>query len=366
MNDKEILIWLNSINGIGIKSIEKIIDYFGSIKNVWESSNNDILGCKGLRENAKNNFIKYKNEGYVNDILEELDKEKVHTITIVDNDYPKKLKDIYCPPVVLYVKGQMVKEDELLMAMVGSRKATYYGKWVAEKIARGLARHGIGVISGLARGIDTISHIGSLDGGTKTYGVLGCGVDIVYPTSNRKLYDRIIENGGIISEYPMKTQPIAGNFPQRNRIISGLSEGVIVVEAKKKSGSLITANFALEQGKDVFAVPGNINSIYSQGTNELIRDGAKLIASEDDVICELIQLKDNINNDSYDKGKINEYILDEKEKKIVDVLKYGPMHCEMISYNTGIEVNETISILTMLEIKGIIKQMSGKIFIINS
>ncbi|WDV47683.1 DNA-processing protein DprA [Clostridiaceae bacterium M8S5] len=362
MKDRDILIWLNSINQIGTRSIEKLNQYFGSLKNIWDASNSEINSCGILSNIAMKNLTMSKNDNYINKIFSKIEKEHVKTITIVDKEYPEQLKNIYLPPKVLYIKGDMIKEDEICLAMVGARKATYYGKWVAEKISKGLSRYGITIISGLARGIDTVSHRGALESQGRTFGVLGCGVDIIYPKSNKKLYDQIINNGGIISEYPLGTEPVPGNFPQRNRIISGLARGVIVVEAKKKSGSLITANFALDQGKDVFAVPGNINSLYSEGTNELIKDGAKLISDAKDVIGEMIHFKDVIK----DTVVKNDYLLSEEEKRVVDTLKYGPLHCDMISYNTNINMTNLISILTILEIKGIIKQMSGKIFIINN
>lgn len=367
MENREVLIWLSSIQQVGIKSINRLEEHFGCIQNIWTASKKEINEVKGLKTITKQNIIKYKSDGYIDKLFNELKKEKVKTITILDDNYPKNLRNIFNPPKVLYVKGDLVGNDEICIAMVGARKATYYGKWVAGKISKELSRYGITIVSGLAAGIDAMCHSGALDANGRTFGVLGCGVDIIYPKSNKRLYEEIVENGGIISEFPLKAEPRAGNFPQRNRIISGLSEGLVVVEAKKKSGSLITANLALEQGKDVFAVPGNINSIYSTGTNELIKDGAKLIINAKDIINELTQFKDKIDSKYLaDNNIINNYPLNEKEKKVLEALKQGPLHCDMIEYNTNIKMSDLISILTMLEMKGIIKQMSGKIFTINN
>lgn len=214
-----------------------------------------------------------------------IDEEEIHVIKVEDRQYPELLRKIYDPPKCLYVIGNIEILNNPSIAIVGSRVASEYGKKAAKYFAYNLAKEGFNIVSGLARGIDSFSHIGALDAYGKTVAVIGCGLDIIYPKENKVLEEKIIKNGGtIISEYPLGTPPRKNHFPARNRIISGLSQGVIVIEAKEKSGSLITADFAIEQGREVFAVPGNINSINSIGTNYLIRDGAILINNYKDVL----------------------------------------------------------------------------------
>ncbi|WP_201750540.1 DNA-processing protein DprA [Senegalia massiliensis] len=357
MTNRDILIWLNSISGIGNKTINKLYNYFENLTDLWNLSNNDIMKLSFLRSNVKSNIIKFKNSIYYDDIINKANDNNIEIITILDSNYPLKLKNIYDPPNVLYCKGNIELLNKLSIAIVGSRKATYYGKWVAEKLSKELSEYSICIVSGMALGIDAIAHKGAIDKNGSTIAVLGSGVDKAYPKTNTMLYDNICEKGLVISEFPIGMKPVAGNFPLRNRIISGLSSGILVIEAKERSGSLITAYHALDQGKDVFAVPGNINSIYSKGTNLLIKDGAKIITCLEDILEEIIE----INSISKEK-KMNYDNLSDKEIMVLKSIENGPIHSDMIAYNTEINIIELTSILTILEMKNKIKALPGKIF----
>ena len=277
MEDIRYWIWLSRIEGLNPKLLNDLLEKFGTPKELWSKTKEELIN-EGVKEiyadRIVNDFYKQNLSSY----LKYMSKNNIKIITIKDKDYPDKLKVIYDPPVVLYIKGDKTILNKNGMAIVGCRLCTEYGKSVAKKIAYNLSINNINVISGLARGIDSWAHKASLSGIGKTVAVVGCGLDRVYPEENRDLFNEIIKSGGaVISEYVIGTKPLAKNFPKRNRIISGLSNGVIVVEAGLKSGTLITADFALEQGKDVYAIPGNINSPNSYGTNDLIKQGAKII-----------------------------------------------------------------------------------------
>ncbi|WP_427338611.1 DNA-processing protein DprA [Caloranaerobacter sp. DY30410] len=359
MNSRDILIWLNSLN-INSNTIEKLEEYFGDFYSLWEASADVINKISFLSEYSKSILVKYKDIYYYEDYISRVQKIGAKITTIFDIDYPKHLRNIYNPPKVIYIKGSLETKDEISIAIVGSRKATAYGKWVAEKFAKELASLGITIVSGLARGIDTKAHEGALATKGRTVAVLGNGIDVIYPKVNKMLFEKIQNNGAIITEYPLGVQPLPYNFPMRNRIISGLSLGVLVVEASEKSGSLITAQIALEQGREVFAIPGNINSIYSKGTNLLIKDGAKIVMDVDDIIEEITLLKDRIRAKRVEE--ISCLNLGKDEIKIVECIKEYPKYCDEISYQTGLDIKKVNSILTILELKGIVKQLPGKTF----
>ncbi|SHH27730.1 DNA processing protein [Caloranaerobacter azorensis DSM 13643] len=359
MNSRDILIWLNSLN-INSNTIEKLEEYFGSFYSLWEASTDVINNINFISEYFKSVLVKYKDIHYYEDYINRVQKSRAKIITIFDDDYPKHLKSIYNPPKVIYIKGSLESKDEVSIAIVGARKATAYGKWAAEKFAKELASLGITIVSGLAYGIDTKAHEGALIAEGRTIAVLGNGIDLIYPKTNKALFEKIQNNGAIITEYPLGVQPLPYNFPMRNRIISGLSLGVLVVEASKKSGSLITAQMALEQGREVFAIPGNINSVYSKGTNLLIKDGAKLVMDINDIIEEITLLKNRIKTKRI--KEVSHLNLGKDEIKIVECIKEYPKHCDEISFQTGLGIKEVNSILTILELKGIVRQLPGKTF----
>ena len=287
MKDAKYWIWFSRIENLTPKNLIELLIKFETPKNIFNKTKEEFI-ANGVKEKDAEKITDIKYKCNLDKYLEYMQKNDIEMLTIYDKEYPKKLKEIYDPPAVLYIKGNKEILKEKAIAIVGCRLCTKYGEFVAKTMSYNLSLNNINIISGLAKGIDTYSHIGCLKGKAKTIAVVGTGLDRVYPEENKKLFNEIIDSGGtIISEYVIGTKPLAQNFPRRNRIISGLSEGVVVVEAKEKSGTLITADFALEQGRELYVVPGNINSIYSYGTNELIKQGAKIITKAEDIIEDL-------------------------------------------------------------------------------
>ncbi|NLJ97743.1 MAG: DNA-protecting protein DprA [Tissierellia bacterium] len=359
ISNRDILIWLNSIN-IGSKSIDNIMKQVVQLTDIWELPSEKIYALKGINTKTKEKIISNRNIDDMKKLLNQINNCNIDVLTIFDEDYPETLKHIYNSPKVLYKKGQIIEKDNLSIAIVGSRKATSYGKWATERLVKELVKLNVTIISGLASGIDSIAHKMALEEGGRTIGVLGNGLDIIYPKRNKDIYEKIPSNGAIMTEYFFGVPPLAYNFPQRNRIISGLSLGVIVVEAKEKSGSLITAHHALEQGKEVFALPGNINSIFSRGTNRLIKDGAKLVMDIDDIVEEIYELQLQLKKSK--EASVDCSQLSSLEMKVFQLIKEGPVHCDSIAFNTGLDISTVYSILTILEIKGLIKELTGNTF----
>ncbi len=291
----------------------------------------------------------------------ELEKARgmgIRIITFNSDEYPESLKHIPDSPIVLYAKGDSLNISNISVSIVGSRKCSQYGRNAAYKFAKDFASYGITVISGLAVGIDSSAHLGSIDGKGKTIAVIGSGLDRVYPASNKQLADRVISSGSLISEFPLGTKPEKYNFPFRNRIISGLSLATIVVEAAKKSGSLITARLAAEQGKDVFAVPGNITSRMSEGTNALIKDGAIPATCTDDILTYVKELKtDNPQLENVKKPVKN---VTPEEKLILSIMENSAETIDNVSLKNGISVSKLIAVLTYMEVKGLIKRNGGR------
>ncbi len=363
IRERDILIWLSSLN-IGNHNIRKLIDEFPNLEDLWYSKKEKLENIGRFKHPIINKILKNRNKDYLNSLLENIESQNIKMITILDKDYPEHLSYIDDRPNVIYMKGGILEEDNLAISIVGSRKSTSYGKWAAEKFSRELVEMGVTIISGLANGIDTIAHRTALENNGRTIAVLGTGIDKIYPARNKELYKDIEKSGALITEFPIGTKPFAYNFPQRNRIISGLSMGIIVIEAQEKSGSLITATHASNQGKDVFALPGNINSVFSKGTNKLIRDGARPLLELEDIIEEINEFKE-LRNKSIIKNKVDNNNFSDIEIKIIECLKMQPTHCDEISYKTGIDISELNSMLTILELKGIIKELSGRIFSIS-
>ncbi|HPD01412.1 MAG TPA: DNA-processing protein DprA, partial [Acetivibrio sp.] len=271
MNNKiKYWIWLSSVPGVGAVKSRKLLEHFKDIESVWNAKGDELVILPFLSRTDVINLTDEKIKKNADIQLENILKHGIKAVTIEDDMYPVSLKNIYDPPIVLYMKGN-IEKDEKFLAIVGSRRASSYGIKMAQTIAAELSKYGITVVSGMARGIDSYAHKGAIEAGGRTIAVLGCGLDIVYPSENKKLMENIISSGACVSEYLPGTSPIPGNFPARNRIISGISLGVIVIEAGERSGSLITADFALEQGREVFALPGNVNNYNSTGTNKLIK-----------------------------------------------------------------------------------------------
>lgn len=295
MDDKRYWIWLSRIEGVGPIKIKQLLENYKTPKEIWGLKKEELLKNMGVGEVTANQILNEKYKSNLEKYVEYMEKYHIGMITILDEDYPKNLKNIYDAPVILYYKGnKQLLHNNKSIAIVGCRNCTKYGENISTKFAYDLSKEGICIISGMAKGIDSKAHLGALKQEGKTIAILGSGLDRIYPSQNIKLYNEIVENGGLIlTEYVIGTNANKMNFPARNRIISGLSDGVLVIEAKEKSGTLITVDFALEQGKDVFVIPGNITSDYSFGTNELIKQGAKCVTSVKDVLEE-INLRNNV------------------------------------------------------------------------
>lgn len=297
----------------------------------------------------------------------------IRKITVDDAEYPKILKTLHRPPKALYLNGSFKEEDDFAVAIVGSRRASMYGLEMGEKLGYDLALRGVTVVSGMARGIDSAAHRGALRANGRTIAVMGSGHGHIYPPENKKLYERIAESGAVISEFENDVKPLAQNFPIRNRIISGLALGIVVVEAAKDSGALITADFALEQGREVFAVPGKISSVTSEGTHELIKDGARLVQNAEDIMEEL-----GLHEVEPERGgekalreekiskKVNRYIynsLTDDERKVYKILSDEPLYIDDLVKESKVELSKAPKVLLALELKRLIKELPGKQFI---
>jgi len=374
MNQYHLRHWiaLKAIPGIGNTAISSLLDRFGSPEAVFAAGEQDLCVVPGINQKTAQSILSFKNWDIIARQIEVLNKKGIKIITCQDELYPDRLRNIYDHPAYLYVSGTLQKDD-VSIAVVGSRHASSYGKYTTEKISRELALQGITIVSGMARGIDSCAHRGALSVSGRTLAVLGCGLNIIYPPENKKLFLDIQQHGAVISEFPLDTQPMPFNFPARNRIISGLSYGVVVVEAGEKSGSLITARLAMEQGRDVFAIPGMIDAPASRGTNSLIKQGAKLIDNIHDILEDIlpqidrtstresIQKKDKIQMAAFDLPDKTE-TLNGVHHKIVKFLTSEKKHADEIISVLGVSPPDVLSSLITLELKGIITQHPGKLF----
>jgi DNA processing protein len=363
--------WVEGVGNVGFKAL---LEAFGTPQKVFEAPLSMIKAVPGIGDKTAPQIKSFKDWKKVEKELEFADRTCVSIVTSQDPLYPSQLLSTYDYPAFLYVKGHL-KEDDINVAVVGSRTASTYGKFTTERLCRELVLRGITVISGLARGIDSAAHRGALSGKGRTIAVLGCGLDVVYPPENEELFNEISLQGALISEFPFGTPPNAPNFPARNRIISGISLGVVVVEASEKSGSLITARIALEQGREVFAVPGSIDSSGSRGTNKLIKQGAKLIENVEDILEEILPQvtrapkvvkPDQRQKQPEDQQKIltssPDLVLKETEKTVWQVLSQKPVHIDQIITSTGLTAHEVLVILLNLELQGLIEQKPGKTY----
>ena len=355
MTKEEMLLYLNYIylnNRTIIDIYDKTgLDDFFARERVDFDFITDIQYKKIINKKSLDNFCFY---------LDRLKEKEYKYTTILDEDYPENLKQIDDRPAVLYYKGRLDKEkDRVSIAFVGARKCTDYGKWACKSLVRDIANAGITTVSGLAHGIDSICHKTTVELGRRTIGVIGSGIDVVYPKSNKYLYEKIEEEGLILSEFPLSTEPLAYNFPRRNRIISGISLATVVIEAKEKSGTMITTRSALDQGREVFAVPGNINSIFSRGTNKLIQDGSKLIMSADDILEELEYVIGNVAR----KKAIDYSQLDKDELEVVKYIENNPnTSANDLTNNLAYTIDVINYLLTSLELKDVIENIGNNEF----
>lgn len=358
---------LNAVSGLGPVRIAKLLEQFGSPRTIFEQSIETINSLNLLPSSCIAALFNEELFVYAEKQLQKAHEYNVDIMTIQDSDYPQYLKEIYAPPPVLYIKGNRSAFRNHAVGIVGTRNPTSYGRTSTVQITSELVECGLTIVSGLARGIDTVAHETALSSGGCTIAVLGCGIDYIYPKQNEKLAQQICETGLLVSEFPMGIFPDSFNFPRRNRIISGLSSGVVVIEAGLKSGSLITAHYALAQGRDVYAVPGPINSQVSTGTFNLIRDGA-IPARSGREIAESLQLitsnRLNLREQCMDI-KPEKMILSAEEERVYNEIGTDPMGTDVISEKTGCAIGELLCILLNLELKGFINQISGQLFVRN-
>jgi DNA processing protein len=360
ISDIKYWIWFGSLVNASVRVKYRLLKHFRDPALLWEASEAELRGSGLCTRRTIAHLTDKVARRNTEKAFESVKRCDAGIITIYDKAYPELLKHIADPPLVLYCRGKL-ETDAAYIAVVGSRRATWYGLEMAKRLSKELAEHGVTIVSGMARGVDSQAHRGALETGGRTIAVLGCGIDTAYPPENRTLMNEIIQHGAVISEYLPGTRPVQYNFPARNRIISGISLGVTIVEAGEKSGSLITADYALEQGREVFAVPGNINSHNSAGTNRLIRDGAKIVTGVGDILDEL-KISHSIQN-SYNCTKKQAVMkLTGDEKTIAQRLLNGPVHLDVISRDCGINVQLASSILLMLELSGFVEQLPGKFY----
>lgn len=360
LQKNQYLIALSHFSKFGPARLKRLKDYFSSFEGAFKADLKELVKAK-IEEAVASEFISFRSQIKIEDILKKLQEEEIDVIDIEDENYPELLKEIYNPPQILYYRGVLFQNEKCL-AVVGSRNYTNYGKQIIDDIVRKISKTGICIVSGLALGVDAHAHNVAIEENTRTIAVLGTGLDkrSIYPAHNRYLAEKILKSGGaIISEFPIGTQPLRHHFPQRNRIISGLSVATLVVEAKSRSGALITAKDALEQNREVLAVPGNIYSSLSEGPNKLIKDGARAITSYEDLV------------ESLDLENVKNYIKtvavkpeNKEEEEILKYLNHEPVHIDTLVRLSSLDIKTVNTTLSMMEIKGMIKNLGGMNYVL--
>lgn len=357
INDPFYWFALQCVPLVGNVTYRRLIEHFGSPEKALSASFGELSAIKGVNSSAALSIARHDGRKSAEVAVDALARSGARLVTLLHEEYPSLLKEIPDPPPYLYVKGT-IPISTTAIAVVGSRRASDYGITVTTRLSRELAGQGVAIVSGLAMGVDAAAHRGALQVSGATVGVLGCGIDLIYPAENRQLYREMEEKGAIISEFAPGTQPDAPNFPRRNRIISGMARGVLVVEAAERSGSLITARFALEQGREVFAVPGNINFKASRGTNSLIKEGAKLVETVADIMGELPP--ESVNLPQW--ARKQNFNLSPDEEKITALLAEKPLQIDELTVRSGLTVSSVSAMLLRLELQGAVMQIPGKIF----
>jgi len=361
MSDTKYWVGFTLIPGIGRVRLSRLEQHFGKLERAWQASATELETAR-LDSRSIEAVVSNRPKISLDAEMEKLERYKVTVLTLKDEAYPFRLKEIFEPPPVIYIRGSLTQEDDWSLAVVGTRRPTFYGREVAEQIAGDLARNRITIVSGLAKGIDATAHRAALDSGGRSIAVFGCGLDTVYPRDHVKLAREVMENGALISEFPLGTTPRRENFPIRNRIMSGLSLGVLVVEAGEVSGALITAGHALEQNREVFAVPGSVLSAVSRGTNRLIQEGAKLVSGANDILEEL-----NLTM-AVQQIEVKELVpATETESTVLQILRNlspEPTHIDEVGHQSRLPIATVSSALSMMELKGMIKQVGGMNYII--
>ena len=360
MDDNERKYWVafTRIPRVGTVRVREMERHFGTLSKAW-AADSEELGRAGLDRRTAQNVVTRRPDINPDAEIEKLEAQQVQALTWHDPEYPAPLKEIHDPPPVLYVRGRLLPEDQRSVAVVGTRRVTAYGRQVAQQFSHDIAQSKVTVVSGLAYGVDAVAHRAALEAGGRTIAVMASGADVIYPREHENLAERITENGALVSEHPVSTRPRAENFPRRNRIMSGIALGTVVVEASDRSGALITARHALEQNREVFAVPGNVFSPNSRGTNNLImRSGAKLVSDFKDVLEEL--------NLSWVGQQIEMEALfpaNEDESKIIGYLSNEPIHIDEITRSSGMDISTVSSVLAMMELRGMVRQTGGMSYI---
>jgi len=351
-------IGLKAVPGIGNVAFRRLLERFDTPEAALKAPPASLAGIRGITPATIEGINNGEWRRFADEECRRLEAGAARLVMYTSSDYPKSLFEIPDPPPFLYVRGEL-RSQETAVAIVGSRRATSYGLMTTGKLAEGLAANGVCVVSGMARGVDTAAHRGALRAGGRSIGVLGCGVDKIYPPENRVLFEEMAGKGCLVSEFPLGTLPLAENFPRRNRIISGLSSGVLVVEAAEKSGSLITAQYALEHGRDVFAVPGNISFATSRGCNRLIKQGAKLVDCVEDILEELPGGVLASAGTPLLQPPPRSFALTPKEAAIYELLARSPLHIDDIISQTELTAGEVSSMLLHLELKGAVTPLPG-------
>jgi DNA processing protein len=352
--DVRFLVGLSLLPGIGPARFHRLLDRHKEPERAWRASESELV-ASGVDVKSMPALLEKRSTISLDDEMERLVRLGVSVLTVFDPAYPPRLKEIYNAPPLLYVKGEITRQDDQSVGVVGTRGPTVYGKELAARIVPELVRSGLTIVSGLARGIDSIAHRAALDAGGRTIAVLGCGIDVIYPAENRTLYGLIRDSGAVITEYALGTKPDAFNFPARNRIISGLCLGTVVVEAQYTSGALITADYALEQNREVFAFPGRATDRGSAGCNRLIRDGrAKLVTSTEDIVTELDLTV------AVQQLEIKMALpANDEESRLLSLLSHEPVHIDDLSRRSALPMPTVASTMMMLELKGTVRQIGS-------
>src|SRR5689334_21304169 len=353
MDDKKYWVGFNLIKGIGAVRIQALINQFEDLESAWKAAPVDLAGA-GLSLKLIERIVQAREQVDLEKVWARIESQGIKILTWRDEVYPQRLKEIKQPPPVLYIRGGHLPDDLFAVAIVGTRRVTPYGRQITEELAAYLAANRITLVSGLARGVDAIAHQTALKAGGRTIGVLGSGVDRIYPPEHRSLAEKMMESGAIVSDYAPGTPPDASNFPPRNRIISGLSLAVVVIEAGETSGALITAEFAAEQGREVFAVPGSILAPQSKGTNKLIQNGALPLLSVNDLMQPL-----NLTHMGEHKAARKTIPSDETEARLMTVLGAEPLHVDEIRNQTDLPIEKVSATLALMELKGMVRQVGG-------
>ncbi|MBA2246534.1 MAG: DNA-protecting protein DprA [Chloroflexia bacterium] len=342
---------------IGPSRIRRLRDHFGSLERAWKSDAARLRAVLDERSHAA--MIEHRTKIDPAGVMERLAMDRISVVTVEDDGYPALLREIGSPPPVLFLRGQLLETDSAAVAVVGTRRVSSYGREMASQIGEGLARAGVTVVSGLAKGVDGIAHEAALAAGGRTIAVLGSGVDRIYPYEHKRLASRIADQGAVLSDFAPDRKPDAPNFPARNRIISGLSLGVVVIEAPERSGALITVDFAADQGRDVFAVPGPATAWNSAGTNKLLRDGARLVRNADDVLEDLRLRRDIVEDEPVQQP----LPMNDEERRLVAVLTSDPQHIDDIAERCTMPLPGVSALLVTLELQGQVRNVGAQHYV---